>query len=113
MEENKIFTYSYDIQDIVTSWKDVNSSVKQKQSENEIMNEFIQMVLKYEAFPIINSILKDYVQLKISITKKEYNKYGVLTDVVISENYYDLVEMRKIVDIEHVKFEDFIIATDY
>ena len=76
------------------------------------MKEFICMVLKYEVFPIINIDLKDYDQLRIRITKKDYNKYGKLSEVVFYENLYDLVEMRKIVDIEHVNFENFTIKTD-
>lgn len=113
MEENKIFTYSYNIDDIITSWKEVNSTTDIKKVKNSlIMHEFIEMVLKYEAFPIINADLRDYNQLKINITKKDYNKYGELTEVVISESLYDLIEMRKIVDIEHVKFEDFIIESE-
>ena len=60
----------------------------------------------------INIDLKDYDRLRILITKKDYNKYGELTEVVFYENLYDLVEMRKIVNIEHVNFENFIIETD-
>lgn len=111
MEENKVFDYSYNIDDIISSWKEVNST--KEANKDIIMKEFICMVLKYEVFPIINIDLKDYDQLRILITKKDYNKYGELTEVVFYENLYDLVEMRKIVNIEHVKFEDFTIGTDY
>lgn len=111
MEENKVFEYSYNIDDIISSWKEVNST--KESNKDVIMKEFICMVLKYEVFPIINIDLKDYDRLRILITKKDYNKYGELTEVVFYENLYDLVEMRKIVNIEHVNFENFIIETDY
>lgn len=107
MEENKVFDYSYNIDDIISSWEEVNST--KEQNKDVIMKEFICMVLKYEVFPIINIDLKDYDKLRIRITKKDYNKYGELTEVVFYEKLYDLVEMRKIVNIEHVNFEDFII----
>lgn len=110
MEENKVFDYSYNIDDIISSWEEVNSTKEAK--KDKIMKEFICMVLKYEVFPIINIDLKDYDQLRIRITKKDYNKYGKLSEVVFYENLYDLVEMRKIVDIEHVNFENFTIKTD-
>lgn len=110
MEENKVFDYSYNIDDIISSWKEVNST--KEVNKDKIMKEFICMVLKYEVFPIINIDLKDYDQLRILITKKDYNKYGKLSEVVFYENLYDLVEMRKIVDIEHVNFENFTIKTD-
>ena len=48
MEENKVFEYSYNIDDIISSWKEVNST--KESNKDVIMKEFICMVLKYEVF---------------------------------------------------------------
>ena len=78
-------------------------------SRDEVIRECINLLLKYTVFTDINTLLKDYDKIQVNITQKGYDKYGELTNLPLLTETYDLVEMRKIVDIEHVNLLNFLI----
>lgn len=107
MEENKIYDYSFDAHELAEAWKQENPN--SDMSRNEVIRECITLLLKYTVFADINTTLKDYDEIQVNITQKGYNKYGELTNIPLLTEKYDLVEMRKIVDIEHVNLIDFLL----
>lgn len=103
----KVYNYLFDAYELVEAWKQENPNLKL--SRNEIIRECITLLLKYTVYADINTTLKDYEAIEVKITQKSYNKYGELADTDLLTEKYDLVEMRKIVDIEHVHLSDFLI----
>ncbi len=107
MNENKIYDYSFDAHELAEAWRQENPN--SNMSRDEVIRECINLLLKYTVFTDINTLLKDYDKIQVNITQKGYDKYGELTNLPLLTETYDLVEMRKIVDIEHVNLLNFLI----
>lgn len=107
MNENKIYDYSFDAYELTEAWEQENPN--SNMSRDKVIRECITLLLKYTVFTDINTLLKDYDKIQVNITQKGYNKYGELTNLPLLTETYDLVEMRKIVDIEHVDLLNFLI----
>ena len=110
IDNEKLCVFDYDLIDVLKTLDEYNRREhinKVSEDMNLRLRPFLLMFLRNKLYYKMNDELSDYDVAKLIITEKEYNKYGLLVPEPKYEYYYDLKDMRNIVNIDHAKLLEF------
>lgn len=112
MDELKLYKFDYELDEVLKTLDEIdkNKKIETISDDLDIRLKPFEMALLNKLYNDMNKDLKDYDYAGLVIYDTKYNKYGAKEKFPCFERYYDLKDMRNIVDIKHADLLAFRIS---
>ena len=112
MDKEKLYTFDYMLDEVLKTLDELDKNKKIDIISNDLNIRLkpFEMALLTKIYHEMNTDLKDYDAVRLVIYDTKYNKYGAKEKFSRFEKYYDLKDMRNIVDIKHADLLAFEIS---